>query len=132
LLLLSACSGQSSDSSGSSGSGGGSSGGSANSGGNAGSSGGSSSGSSGTGGSGGSSAGAGGDAGAAGVSCDARDVVCRAAAPVCAEFEVPSVEGQCWGACVAVDLCVCSGPDDCPEPETYTCHNFRQRCGPYL
>lgn len=66
------------------------------------------------------------------VSCDARMVLCRIAPPTCAEGLVPSVSDSCYGACVPIDDCVCAGPDDCPDPDHYTCHNFRQRCGPYL
>jgi hypothetical protein len=67
-----------------------------------------------------------------GVSCDARCVLCRAATPECDEGSVPSVRDTCWGPCVPIDWCVCSGPEFCPNEETYTCHNSAGRCGPYL
>lgn len=66
------------------------------------------------------------------VHCDHREVVCRAAEPVCPEMQVASVIGTCWGPCVRIDQCVCSGPQDCPHEETFACHLYRQRCGPYV
>ncbi len=66
------------------------------------------------------------------VSCDHRQVTCRAAEPVCPEMQVASVSGSCWGPCVPIDRCVCSGPEDCPHAETFACHLHRQRCGPYV
>ena len=66
------------------------------------------------------------------ISCDQRDIRCRVPAPTCPDGQVPSVEGSCWGPCVAIDECACEGPDDCPDRDRYTCHRFRSRCGPYL
>ena len=68
-----------------------------------------------------------------GTTCDRSAVTCRAAEPVCPEGEVAEVEGTCWSfRCVPIDSCRCSGPDDCPMRDSYTCHMFRMRCGPYL
>lgn len=66
------------------------------------------------------------------VHCDHREVTCRAAEPVCPEMQVASVVGTCWGPCVRIDQCVCTGPQDCPHEETFACHLYRQRCGPYV
>lgn len=66
------------------------------------------------------------------VSCDARAVVCKRAEPVCPEGQVASVEGTCWGPCVAIDACVCDEAADCPHAEKYVCHMHAQKCGPYV
>lgn len=66
------------------------------------------------------------------VSCDRRPLSCRRAEPVCGEGEVPRIIGNCFGECVRIDACVCSEAADCPFEEMYTCHRFRQRCGPYV
>jgi hypothetical protein len=79
---------------------------------------------------GGSEAGAGGTGGL--VVCDPRLIVCRRAAPVCSEGEVPSVSGTCYGACVPIERCECDEPAACPNEATYTCHNSAGRCGPYV
>lgn len=65
-------------------------------------------------------------------SCDARNVLCRRAPPVCPEGQVPSVAGRCWGECVRIEECSCTGPDACPNPEKYTCFLDRNHCGPYV
>jgi hypothetical protein len=67
-----------------------------------------------------------------GAVCVPNEAFCRVAAPKCPEMLVPAVEGSCWGECVPIGDCVCSGPEDCPDANQYTCHNFRSRCGPYL
>jgi len=72
------------------------------------------------------------DASTSAVSCDRRDLQCRVADPACPAGQVPEIINNCFGACVPIDQCVCSGPADCPHEEMYTCHNFRKRCGPYL
>jgi hypothetical protein len=64
--------------------------------------------------------------------CDLDKVACEAAEPTCPEGEVPSVNGICYGPCVAIDACACKGPDDCPLPEQYTCHLSAGHCGPYV
>jgi hypothetical protein len=66
------------------------------------------------------------------VSCDPRSVLCRRAPPICDEGEVPSVVGRCYGECVPIEQCGCTGPEACPFPETYTCFLDRQHCGPYV
>jgi hypothetical protein len=66
------------------------------------------------------------------VSCDPRKLLCKRAAPTCEYGFVPRVVDGCYGECIRVDDCVCSGPDACPEHERYTCNNSRQRCTPYL
>jgi len=76
-----------------------------------------------------------GDSGAAGsnaVSCDPREIFCRRLTPVCGANEVPSVEGTCYGPCVPVEACTCAEAAACPQPNTYTCHLDRQRCGPFV
>ena len=72
------------------------------------------------------------DAGSGPTSCDPRKLLCRRAAPVCPEGQVPRVSGTCYGACVAIDECACAGPEACPQPEQFTCNNSRQRCTYYL
>jgi len=76
--------------------------------------------------------GSGGGAPSEGVTCVASGAFCRAEPPTCPEMQVPAVEGSCWGECVPIGDCVCEGPDDCPDANQYTCHNFSGRCGPYL
>lgn len=65
------------------------------------------------------------------VSCDARKVVCRVASPQCAEGEVASIAGNCWGKCVKIAECACSGADECPLPDKYTCW-MKSHCGPFV
>lgn len=67
-----------------------------------------------------------------GVNCDQRFVSCDALPPTCAMGEAPRVVGGCWGECVPISECACARADDCPMPETYTCHGHTNRCGPYL
>jgi hypothetical protein len=83
-------------------------------------------------GSGGSSASAG-TAGASGLlhDCDPRKVTCKIAVPDCPDLQVPSVEGTCWGDCVEIAECACSGAEDCPDNDQYTCWSQRH-CGPYV
>jgi hypothetical protein len=63
--------------------------------------------------------------------CDAKKVTCKIATPQCAAFEVPSVDGSCWGQCVPIAQCACSAADDCPDQNQYTCWS-KQHCGPYV
>lgn len=64
--------------------------------------------------------------------CDPRKLRCRRAAPKCAEGQVPSVAGSCFGECVPIEACRCAGPEECPLHEQYTCLLSRQHCTPYL
>lgn len=64
--------------------------------------------------------------------CDPRKLRCRRAAPECAEGLVPSVAGSCFGECVPIEACRCTGPEQCPAPEQYTCLLSAQHCSPYL
>lgn len=66
------------------------------------------------------------------ASCRPRDVTCDEAEPTCDFGFGPSVVDGCYGPCVRIESCPCEGPDDCPNPEQYTCFNFAQHCGPYL
>jgi hypothetical protein len=63
--------------------------------------------------------------------CDTRKVMCRRAPPVCDTFEVPAIEGTCYGECVKIDLCACSNADQCPDANQYTCW-MSTHCGPYV
>jgi hypothetical protein len=63
--------------------------------------------------------------------CDPKKVTCKIATPQCPSFEVPSVEGTCWGECVKIAQCACSAADDCPDQNQYTCWS-KQHCGPYV
>jgi hypothetical protein len=64
--------------------------------------------------------------------CDPRKLRCRRAAPECAAGQVPSVAGSCFGECVPIEACRCTGPEECPLHEQYTCLMSRQHCTPYL
>jgi hypothetical protein len=64
--------------------------------------------------------------------CDLDQIACDAAEPECPDGQVPSVSGVCYGPCVGVEDCGCTGPDDCPRPEQYTCHLSAGHCGPYV
>ena len=66
------------------------------------------------------------------VSCDPRQILCKRAPPVCAAGNVPSVVGTCYGECVPVEQCPCKDAPECPDPNQYTCHKSRGRCGPYV
>jgi hypothetical protein len=68
----------------------------------------------------------------AATSCDPAKILCKRAAPQCPEFQVPSVEGSCYGPCVPVDSCVCSNASQCPNHDSFTCHMSAGRCGPYV
>jgi hypothetical protein len=71
-------------------------------------------------------------AGAGGlVDCDQRKIMCKRAAPVCDPMHVPSVVGTCYGECVKIERCACSGPDECPNENEYTCWSGKH-CGPYI
>jgi hypothetical protein len=86
---------------------------------------------------GGGSPGAPADAGASGAGgsprfdCDAKKVTCKIAVPACPDFEVPAVDGTCWGECVEIARCACSEASDCPDTNQYTCWSKRH-CGPYV
>ena len=67
-----------------------------------------------------------------GVSCDPRKILCKRAVPECPQMQVPSVDGSCYGDCVPVEQCPCSGPAECPDSDHYTCHMSAAHCGPYL
>jgi hypothetical protein len=72
------------------------------------------------------------DAGDGVTSCDRRKLACKRADPTCPEGEVPAIVAGCFGACVPIDACACDAPEACPDANHYTCHNYKQRCGPYL
>lgn len=63
--------------------------------------------------------------------CVLEGAACLIAVPVCAQGEVPSVEGSCYGPCVPIEQCKCDGPQDCPDSAHYTCFNYAHHCGPY-
>lgn len=67
-----------------------------------------------------------------GVSCDPRAILCKRVSPQCPDWQVPSVEGSCYGACVPIGDCQCDGPEACPDNNQFTCHMHIKRCGPYL
>lgn len=66
------------------------------------------------------------------VSCDPRSLRCRRAEPTCEFGFAPRIVDGCYAECVAIDRCVCDGPEACPQSERHTCNNSRQRCTPYL
>jgi hypothetical protein len=66
------------------------------------------------------------------VSCDTRKIACRMVTPTCPAGQVPSVVDSCYGECVPIERCGCSGPNggaECPEGTTCWGHLFA--CGPY-
>lgn len=65
------------------------------------------------------------------VDCDARKVTCKVAKPTCGTFQVPSVEGSCYGECVKIERCACSEAAECPDSNQFTCWK-RTHCGPYV
>jgi hypothetical protein len=65
------------------------------------------------------------------VDCDPRKILCRIAPPDCGPMSVPSVQGTCYGPCVAIDTCACSSAAECPDELQYTCWS-RTHCGPYV
>jgi hypothetical protein len=67
-----------------------------------------------------------------GVSCDTRELACLRAAPECPDGQVPQIIDHCFGPCVPIDACLCNEAADCSYPDTYTCHMYRGRCGPYV
>lgn len=66
------------------------------------------------------------------IDCDPRKILCKRIAPECPEGQVPSVSGSCYGDCVPLESCPCSGPEQCPNPDTGTCHMSAGHCGPYV
>jgi hypothetical protein len=70
--------------------------------------------------------------GSARGNCDTSRVLCRIAPPQCAEGQVPSVSGTCFGPCVPIESCTCAGPSECPDSNKYTCHLSAGHCGPYV
>jgi hypothetical protein len=66
------------------------------------------------------------------IDCDPRKILCKRVAPECPEGQVPSVLGSCYGDCVPLESCPCSGPEQCPNPDTGTCHMSAGHCGPFV
>ncbi|HEX2736230.1 MAG TPA: hypothetical protein VHM70_31730 [Polyangiaceae bacterium] len=64
--------------------------------------------------------------------CDPHRVTCKRLQPTCSDGQVPRVVNSCWGECVAIDECVCSKPEQCPNDGLYTCRNDLKRCTYYL
>lgn len=63
--------------------------------------------------------------------CDTSKVRCRRMPPQCAEGQVATVSGSCFGECVAVERCACSASVACPQSDKYTCWQGTH-CGPYV
>jgi hypothetical protein len=67
------------------------------------------------------------------VDCDPRKITCKRTPPTCTgQFQVPSVDGSCFGPCVSIVSCGCTGQDECPEPEEYACNLSAKHCTPFL
>jgi len=66
------------------------------------------------------------------LDCDHRKITCRRAAPECPDLQAPSVDGSCYGPCVDIHACQCTGPEACPLPESFTCNMSAKHCTPYL
>ena len=65
------------------------------------------------------------------VDCDTRKVNCEIATPTCGTFQVPRVEGSCYGECVKIERCACSEAAECPDSNQFTCWK-KTHCGPYV
>ncbi len=68
-------------------------------------------------------AGSGGSAGSPGVDCNPNNVTCFANPPSCAPGEVPSVQANCWGACVPI--LNCDTVQDCSQCQTGYCAAYQ-------
>ena len=55
------------------------------------------------------------------VSCDPHSVPPGSPKTDCPAGQVPRVLGDVFGACVFIESCACSGPEECPQPDQYTC-----------
>jgi hypothetical protein len=66
------------------------------------------------------------------ITCDTRYVHCVAPEPECPLGQVPWVRGMCYGGCAQIEACDCTGPEQCPDPDHYTCHLSAGHCGPYV
>ncbi|HTM45739.1 MAG TPA: hypothetical protein VL137_12325 [Polyangiaceae bacterium] len=64
--------------------------------------------------------------------CNPANVLCRIAPPSCEFLTVPEVVDNCYGPCVRVSQCACMHPQDCPQPDQYTCYNSDHFCGPFV
>lgn len=74
--------------------------------------------------------------------CDARRVACRSLPPICPAGQGPSVVVSnladpdsfgCWGPCVPVETCACSGPNGGNEcPKDHACWGHVKHCGPFV
>jgi hypothetical protein len=64
-----------------------------------------------------------------GTNCDQRDVACRMLPPPCFG-QVPRVVGTCWdGTCVPLEQCLCTVPEECPDPYNHPCLMNVHHCG---
>jgi hypothetical protein len=66
------------------------------------------------------------------IDCDPRRVTCERGTPKCPGGQVPSVKNGCYGDCVSSEACACEGPEQCPQPDSYTCLLSAKHCTPYL
>jgi hypothetical protein len=76
------------------------------------------------------------DGGTTGVDCNPYHVACDALPAPCPSGEVRSVNGLCWGECVAWDACA-PIPCDPSEPsyqcpQNTTCWGTTHECGPFV
>jgi hypothetical protein len=64
------------------------------------------------------------------VDCDASKVTCKVAQPACQAGEVPSVNGTCWGPCIAATECsVVTNCSDC-DAASEACVRYVTQLGP--
>jgi hypothetical protein len=59
-------------------------------------------------------------------------VTCHQVPTKCPDLQVHTIENGCYGPCVSIDECACSGPADCPDENQYTCHMSAMHCGPFV
>jgi hypothetical protein len=70
--------------------------------------------------------------GSASNDCNLSHVTCDQGPPKCAGGNAASVVGGCYGDCIPIESCKCSAPEDCPMPDSYTCHKSAAHCGPFV
>jgi hypothetical protein len=65
-----------------------------------------------------------------GTNCDQRDVACKMLPPTCGPGQFPGVVGSCWdGTCVPLEQCLCTVPEECPDPYNHPCLMSVHHCG---
>ena len=64
------------------------------------------------------------------ANCDQRAVACKILPPTCDQGQFPAVAGSCWdGTCVPLEQCLCTVPEECPDPYNHPCLMSVHHCG---